>query len=566
MSWGSKKYKDSQSKLTLAIELTVIILGVYMQNLCRKFAILSTFVSLSAFGSIQNLVESEKAFVAKEFEYLTCLVGHPTNSENLRAMFVEAKSDLAELVQEKVYEDLDQAACSQEQLDTLRIQLMEIAQRSQVIKTELGIETGIYSDKAITTEIGSRQEDDYALFELNTAQYKECPDVMFDRMTLNDRDVLHAFYLTYGHSCTAKVYKESSWADSNNRSYQEALDRELEKTLADYDKDTLKDINIAIVPSLVYERRYTYRVKFFGKLFYGEPTEGKASQEEQITMSQLCGRLKDYGAKSCKVMHRVTTEPMDIQAAETWEGLTDLAQKDGDFVIISQSAGAHVMNYILKQYPREHLDWLKANGLKAIYNIGGTPRGSSIAEYKAAPDYFIEREIGNTFGLVNGAGGFRRWAISRMAGIFSFKTTPSAMKRFWDLIRASLDIENVLALGHSNQTTLFSPDELSDESFRAQMPMYNLISLVDDMADLTPSTDPVLLHQMMYGPSEGSSLLADAAIEGKYAKRVFINKDHLHFFRVMTSDELTHINIAAIKSSMDLGLFEEVNSENSQEN
>ncbi len=525
-------------------------------NLCFGIFLLTHLeTSWGQTSLIDELVENEQSYVSKEEEYLRCLVGQESNSKELREIFKNAKTDIAKLVKNTVSEILNDVSCDAQTLIELKSQLETIALISKELKESLDIKTKVYSDKPISKNIGTRQIEDEEFFSNESKQFKACPNKELSRLELNNQKLLHGLYLQYGHNCVAKMYKSSSLKIGKSSFYQSAFDKELSKSLDDYNKNSLKGLRIVIIPSFVYEKRYAFRVPIIGKMVHGQQVDNKPSQKEKITMNQLCKRLKRFGVKSCKVIHRVTTQSLEKQAKDTWEGLEKEIKRDRPFIILAQSAGSQVLNYILENYSDADLLSLKDGGLKGIFNVGGTPRGSSIPRFKMAPDHFIGDELKRIFKDANGASRFARFGAGLLA-FFAPNTSPKAMKRFWELLRNSLNLDNIEKLASTNPDTLFNPNVLDDLSFNSSVPIYNLISLVDDLRDLTPSTDPVLLHQLMYGPSEGSSPLADTSIEGLDSHRIFYNRDHLAFFNAMTDDELLLFNLQMLYSAKESGFLD----------
>lgn len=509
--------------------------------------------------SLKSLAAKERQFAEKEAAYLDCLVGQKENSAELKAFFNDAKTKLAKKAKAIVKRDLENLACTSEKLEKLKSSLEKISLESKSLKDKIKLKAATYSDKILTTEIGPRQENDNEFFSVASKEFLNCPQRDFSREELNDALLLHGFYLAYGHTCTVKNFKTSSMKVNKSSELQSSFDAYADKKLENFNEESLKDMNFAVVPSLVYEKRYAYRIPIFGGMFYTpDPQDPDAiSQKESMTMDQFCKRLKKFGVNNCKVMYRVTTAPMKEQAEDTYKELLKFSKKKSKgkpFYVLAQSAGAHVMNFIFKNYSREQLKVLKDKGFKGIFNVGGTPRGSAIAEYKVGGDHFYGKELKGSFATLNNAGAIQQLGLKLMAALGP-NTSPKAVKRFIKLAENSLEKDNVKALSFMNEATSYDSSELTDSSFTSEIKVYNLISVVEDLKDLTKSSDPVIIQQYMYGPTEGSSLLADSAIESKTASRIFYNRDHLVFFRSMDRDEFTNFYLKLLVSAKEAGFF-----------
>lgn len=59
-----------------------------------------------------------------------------------------------------------------------------------------------------------------------------------------------------------------------------------------------------------------------------------------------------------------------------------------------------------------------------------------------------------------------------------------------------------------------------------------------DYERATEKVDPVWMHMLQYGPTEGSSLLTGAAVDTSNSMRIILDSDHLGFWKYSPKEAL----------------------------
>lgn len=393
------------------------------------------------------------------------------------------------------------------------IRLMSIQQHASELARRLGIQSGLPSDINDAFNVA----DD----ELNLEVQSEATVRSMDRDICptdelpSDLLTWHAFFLQNGYICTVQTYKNISQelnTVAGKENAQAGFDElatlslpELKKLFkqefaAELAADKLK---IAFIPQLSYEN---------GMLSGLFPYRLFLNQTEKTGYTFLQKEFRRLGA-DVKVIYRNSLAPLEAQVRETEEGLAEL---DGPHLVISRSMGSRVMNEVKK---RAELGL--ANGTASVaawYNVGGTPNGSVIADYKSRPDVFYR-------------GVFPTVADTLKLPVGLIAKDPRVVDHLPSTIYSALDRANLPTMAHHEHL-----NPAGDAA--SSMKVYNLIFLSSGYERATQGVDPVYTHMLSYGPTEGSAPLAGAAVDTTASARVFYNLDHLAFWKLTPQEGL----------------------------
>jgi hypothetical protein len=401
-------------------------------------------------------------------------------------------------------------ACRQSQAGA---RLLSIKQHAGELARKLGIKNSLPSDSMDAFNVA----DD----ELKLEAQAEATVRSMDRdLCPSDElptDLLswHAFFLQNGYVCTAKTYKDMSQAMNTAaglETAQSGFDElgsltlpQLKKLFKTEFATELADdkLKIAFIPQLSYEN---------GMLAGLFPYRLFLNQTEKTGYTFLQNELGRLGA-DVKVIYRNSLAPLEEQVRETEAGLAEL---DGPHLVISRSMGSRVMNEVKK---RAELGL--ANGTASVaawYNVGGTPNGSVIADYKSRPDVFYR-------------GVFPTVADTLKLPVGLIAKDPRVVDHLPATIFAALDRANLPTMAHHEAL-----NPAGDTA--SAMKVYNLIFLSSGYERATQNVDPVYTHMLSYGPTEGSAPLAGAAVDTTASARVFYNLDHLAFWKLTPQEGL----------------------------
>lgn len=393
------------------------------------------------------------------------------------------------------------------------VRLLAIQQHASELARKLGIQTSLPSG---ISDAFSAPEDELNLETLSEATVRSmdrelCPN---DELP-SDLLTWHAFFLQNGYLCTVQTYKTMSQelnTVAGKEFAQAGFDELAQMTLpqlktlfkSEFADELAEDkLKIAFIPQLSYENGMLSGI-FPYRLFL--------DQTEKTGYTFLQRELGRLGA-NVKVIYRNSLAPLEAQVRETEEGLAEL---EGPHLVISRSMGSRVMNEVKK---RAELGI--ANGTASVaawYNVGGTPNGSVIADYKSRPDVFY-RAV------------FPTVADTLKLPVGLIAKDPRVVDHLPATIYAALDRANLPTMAHH--------EHLNPAGNNASaMKVYNLIFLAPGYERATQNVDPVYTHMLSYGPTEGSAPLAGAAVDTMASARVFYDLDHLAFWKLTPQEGL----------------------------
>lgn len=393
------------------------------------------------------------------------------------------------------------------------VRLLSIQQHASDLARKLGIQGTLPSDVNDAFQVADDELSLEAKAELTVRSMDRdiCPN---DEMP-TDLLTWHAFFLQNGYICTVQTYKNISQEmnvaagkETAQASFNElgSLTLPQLKTLfkqefaAELADDSLK---IAFIPQLSYEN---------GMLSGLFPYRLFSRETERTGYTFLQKEFRRLGA-DVKIIYRNSLAPLEEQVRETEAGLAEL---DGPHLVISRSMGSRVMNEVKK---RAELGIASGTAsVAAWYNVGGTPNGSVIADYKSRPDVFYR-------GVFPGVADTLKLPVGLIA------KDPRVVDHLPLTIFAALDRANLPTMAHHERL-----NPAGDAA--SSMKVYNLIFLSPGYERATQNVDPVYTHMLSYGPTEGSAPLAGAAVDTTASARVFYDLDHLAFWKLTPQEGL----------------------------
>ena len=319
----------------------------------------------------------------------------------------------------------------------------------------------------------------------------------------------HEMFLTGGWKCAADNFVSLSQKINEEMNYKEAQAKlqelnqlslpELKKRFKSVYKIGTKaqKLKIAFVPQLSWENgtlNMTFPYKYFTK-----PTE-------LTSYRFLKKEMRKLGVPAV-VIERNSLAPLEEQVKVTTNKLMKL---DGPHLIISRSMGSRVVREMVAENNSEI-----NNKITAWLNVGGTPHGSVIARYKILPDTFYR----SVFSSVVGAFKLPIGLISKDPRVASHieDTLLSA------IVRGNLQTMEAVEARHISES---------------DVPVLNAVMVRNDYERATEKVDPVWMHMLQYGPTEGSSLLTGAAVDTSNSMRLILDSDHLGFWKYQPKEAL----------------------------
>lgn len=356
--------------------------------------------------------------------------------------------------------------------------------------------------KPFSTGEEERRLNDLALTFIQTKENNTCPTV-----TLNDvynNEVWHNLVLTSGWTCVSKNYHELSQTINEEKGFGEA-----QKLMADLDGRKLeelkklfkqklggKELKIAFIPHLSWEN---------GQLTSTFPYSLFMKKTELTSYKFLVRKFKQMGIKAVFI-ERNSLAALSDQVIETRKKILDL---DGPHLFISRSMGSRVMREIVAANDTELnskiLGWM---------NVGGTPHGSVIAKAKFHADSFYG-------GVVPGVVDAMKLPVNLIA------KDPRVPDHLMKTLMSALDRHNL------NTMSPVQARELS-----SNIPVMNAVFVRRDHERAAPGVDPIWMHMLQYGPTEGSSPLAGAAVDTNHSLRLMMDSDHLAFWKYTPTEGL----------------------------
>lgn len=346
---------------------------------------------------------------------------------------------------------------------------------------------------------GEKRRNADALAWIKTMEKNSCP--FLELTQIYEDTKWHQLLLDAGWPCVARNYirlskqlnqdnnfenLEISYADLNSLSLVQ-----LKKLFKQIYKVKIKNgLNIAIVPQLSWEH---------GSLNTTVPYKYFLDPTELTSYRYLIGSLKALGVNA-KLITRNSLASLEEQVAETKNKILKLTMPH---IFISRSMGARVMRELLLQHDPE-----LTTQISSYINIGGTPHGSVIALAKSRPDNFYR-------GLAPDIAKALKLPLQLIA------KDPRVAN---DLLSPLISV-----LTRSNLATMAPiPSKKLENN---DTPILNAVMVRDDYQRAAPEVDPVWMHMLHYGPTEGSSLLTGASLDNNNSARLILNSDHLAFFK-----------------------------------
>ena len=357
---------------------------------------------------------------------------------------------------------------------------------------------------------GSHDEhirDELALQYVKSKEASSCPEI--SRSDVYKNSIWHETLLHSGWPCTSLNFKRISQEINEEMSYGDAQKRleelssmeltDLKKLFRKIYKVGTKDqkIKIAFVPQLSWENGTLNTVIPYR--FFTKPTE-------LTSYRYLVKQMKKLGVQATMI-ERNSLAPLEEQVRVTRNGLLEL---DGPHMVISRSMGSRVVREIVADNDTE------VNGkISSWLNVGGTPHGSVIARAKIHPDNFYR-------GLIPSVAG----AFKLPIGLIS--KDPRVASHIEDTLLSAIVRENLKTLESSEARHIKE----------STVPVLNAVFVREDYERATSKVDPVWMHMLQYGPTEGSSLLTGSAVDTANSMRLVVDSDHLAFWKYSPEEAL----------------------------
>lgn len=256
-------------------------------------------------------------------------------------------------------------------------------------------------------------------------------------------------------------------------------------------------LKIAFVPQLSWEN---------GALNTTFPYSLLTDSTELTSYRFLIKEFKKLGIPA-SIIERNSLDSLDNQVKETQEKISKLKSPH---LFISRSMGSRVMRELVAMN-----DAAIDSKISAWFNVGGTPHGSVIAQAKSHPDNFY-------YGLVP----------SVLEGLKMPVRFISRDPRIPNHIEATL----YSALIRKNLSTM-SPIEPRHMT-ESNVPVLNAIFVRTDHVRAKPTVDPVWMHMLQQGPTEGSAPIHGAAADTAKSMRLIMGSDHLAFWQYTPQEAL----------------------------
>ncbi|MES2962569.1 MAG: hypothetical protein V4760_01680 [Bdellovibrionota bacterium] len=514
----------------------------------RSIALLSLLtLAPSAFGASQVLVEYtalQETFVAREWNHLNCVYG----SILVKKGIIDEKTRLAS------FQPLSAESCARASLSLNEIlenpswqrptstpnfpNYLQMSQGLVSLRAEALRATGLplvlqaptkrESLKAVSVDLWSLENKLRATLKVEdghptktdcswktdtTASLAEARNHLYDRL------FWHAELFDQGYDCTISRFKGASWnlnAEKNFPWAQSLFESERAQIAKIPHKQlgssTLKGLHIAVFPQLAYDA----------------PTP-----LEKLTYKKLKKDIEKLGG-TLDVVHRISSSSAQRQIADSANAFAKIAAKypRSKLLVMTRSMGGMVAREVLERFPN-----LRAR-VSGVVEIGSTPFGSVIADYKARGDAFdgnyIERNDWKEIAAINTIG----WV----------------KPEFRELHFEALKRNNIASMSFR----LYDPAASSRKNL--DLPVVNVIQLPDSLGTYfrykeTVKVDPAMLLMSMYGPVEGSSPLTHSAWDTAKSVRLFTSDfNHLGFWG-LAPDLATDYTIAILKTAKRIGAW-----------
>lgn len=351
------------------------------------------------------------------------------------------------------------------------------------------------------------ERDSLALSYVKSKEATECPQM--ETKDIYNNITWHDYFLANGWPCTARSFMNLSQSLNVEAGYDEAQNKYLElsklslKELKKRFKEVYKigtkeqKLKLAFVPQLSWENgtlNMTFPYKYFTK-----PTE-------LTSYRFLKKEMRKLGVPTT-VIERNSLAPLEEQVKVTTKKLLEL---DGPHMLISRSMGSRVVREMVAENDPEI-----NNKIISWLNVGGTPHGSVIARYKIHPDTFYRSVFSSVIG-----------AFKLPIGLIS--KDPRVASHIGDTLLS--------AIVRSNLKTMESAE--ARQISESDVPVLNAVMVRDDYERATEKVDPVWMHMLQYGPTEGSSLLTGAAVDTSNSVRLVLDSDHLGFWKYQPEEAL----------------------------
>ena len=362
-------------------------------------------------------------------------------------------------------------------------------------------------------------EDGHAL-KANCAWKSDAQSSLTEaRAHLYDRTFWHAELFEQGYDCTISRFKAASQNLNSEKGFGSAQ--------AMFEAARL---NVKQVPHAKMNAKALagLHVAVFPQLAYDSPTT-----LERLSYPKLKKDLEALGA-TLDVVNRVSASPAAQQIADSRAALEKIVAKypNSKILVLTRSMGGMVAREVLERNPN-----LLAR-VSGVVEIGSTPFGSVIADYKARGDAFDQNFI-------------ERHDWKEEAAVAALGWLKPEFKALHD---AALKRNNIATMSFR----LFSPAASSQKNL--DLPVVNVIQLPDSLGHYfgfkqSVMVDPAMLLMSIYGPTEGSSPMTHAAWDTKHSVRVFAPEfNHLGFWG-LDPDLATDYIIASLQTAKKIGAW-----------
>lgn len=453
---------------------------------------------------LSHAVSPAELIKIDEARYLTALCSSPESERaELEQSLVRVKKrgKKGEFTAAKVLSDYDKAVelCSTTTLNQKQDLLQDLSGSDPKFPVEI---MGDFQGGDV-----EKKNNEVSLSYLQSKSSAPCAEI--SKEDLYNNSVWHANLLKSGWECIANNYmaasqninKEMNYGDSQKRLQDlGALSLPELKTLF---KKTFKigtneqKLKIAFVPQLSWEN---------GTLNTVIPYKFLTKPTELTSYRFLTKEMKKLGVQST-LIERNSLASLHEQVNVTTKKLLEL---DGPHMVISRSMGSRVVREIVAENNPE------VNGkFSSWLNVGGTPHGSVIARAKVHPDNFYR-------GLVPSVVGAFKLPIDIIS------KDPRVASHIGDTLLSAIVRENLASLTPIQARRITESD----------VPVMNAVFVRNDFERAAPLIDPVWMHMLQYGPTEGSSPLVGAAVDTSNSMRLTVDSDHLAFWKYTPKEAL----------------------------
>lgn len=339
------------------------------------------------------------------------------------------------------------------------------------------------------------------------------------RERIYDRTFWHAELFDQGYDCTVSRFKAASWQLNREKNFGWA------QALFDSERTAIAKIPHDKLPATTLAGLH---IAAFPQLAYDTP-----APLEKLTYKKLKKDIEALGG-TLDVVERISASSAQKQIVDSANAFAKIAAKypKAKLLVLTRSMGGMVAREVLERYPN-----LRAR-VSGVVEIGSTPFGSVIADYKARGDAFDQNYIDRN-----------DWKE-----ILAINTIGRTNSHFRDLHFEALKRSNIATMSFRH----FDPSASAARNL--DLPVINVIQLPDSLGTYfrfkePVNVDPAMMLMSMYGPIEGSSPLTHAAWDTSKSVRLFTaDFNHLGFWG-LSPDLAMDYTVAILKTAKRIGAW-----------